>query len=323
MWANINRIIDSHQTFVITSHIHPDGDAIGTERALCEFLRARGKDATIINSSATPAIYRFLDAHGDMRAPASQDDLSRITAADAIFIVDINDWKRLGMIGDTIRESSAVKAVIDHHPYKELIVPTTVVEEKASSTAELIYDLIVSLGGPLTRQAADGLYTGILTDTGSFRFTNTSSVAHTITASLLEAGVQPAAIYDLVYNQNSEARMRLMGLVLSNMTIANQGQVAWLAVTQEMFRTTGALPDETSGFVDSTLTIGGVEIGLIFVETDEGTIRVSLRSRGRKNVNQIAVGLGGGGHRAASGVVLPGPLDEAIRRVTTAVESAL
>ncbi|MBI4551763.1 MAG: bifunctional oligoribonuclease/PAP phosphatase NrnA [Candidatus Latescibacteria bacterium] len=323
MWTDIDRIIASNQTFVITSHIHPDGDAIGTELALCEFLRARGKDATIINTSPTPVIYRFLDPGGMMRAPASQEDLPRITAADAILIVDINDWKRLGMIGDTVRTSPAAKAVIDHHPYQDTIVPTTVIDVKASSTAELMYDLITSLGGPLTRPAANGLYTGILTDTGSFRFGNTTPTAHTITARLLEAGVQPAAIYDFVYNQNSEARLRLMGRVLSDMTIAYRGQVAWIVVTQQLFKETGALPEDTSSLVDATLTIAGVEIGLIFVETAEGTIRVSLRSRGRQDVNKIAGALGGGGHRAASGAVLPGPLDDAIRRVTGAIEATM
>lgn len=323
MWSDIDRVIDSNQKFVVTSHINPDGDAIGSALALCEFLRARGKDAVVISSDATPMVYQWLDPDREMIAPATQDDLDRIASADAIFIVDVNSWERLGMIGATVRDATAVKAVIDHHPYSEPITPATVVDTKASSTAELVYDLITALGGPLTRRAADGLYTGILTDTGSFRFANTSPVAHRITSKLLDAGVEPAKVYDLVYNQNSEARTRLMGRVLSEISFAGGGQVAWLVVTQQMIKDSGALPEDTSGFVDATMTIAGVEIGIIFVETPEGTVRISLRSRGKKDVNKVAVSLGGGGHRNASGIVFSGPLSEAVPKVTTAAVAAL
>lgn len=323
MWTEIGRIIDSNHAFVVTSHVHPDGDAIGSALAMYEFLKARGKEAKVISSDATPQVYQWLDPEREMIAPATERNLKHIVSADVVFIVDVNNWKRLGMIGDTVRDCSALKAVIDHHPYEEQIVPLTVTRTQASSTAELIYDLIETMGGPLTRRAADALYTGILTDTGSFRFANTSPTAHRITSALLEAGVNPAQVYDDVYNQNSEARTRLMGQALSNISFAGDGQVAWLVVTQDMFKKSGAVPDDTSGFVDMTMTIAGVEIGIIFVETDYGAIRISLRSRGHKDVNKVSVSLGGGGHRNASGVVLECPLAEAVKKVITAAVAAL
>jgi phosphoesterase RecJ-like protein len=258
-----------------------------------------------------------------MLAPALPDHLERIRSAEALFVVDVNSWERLGTIGDTARDCAAAKAVIDHHPYKQTITGTSVIQTQASSTSELIFDLIQTLGGPVTRRAADALYTGILTDTGSFRFANTSPVSHTVTAHLLESGVQPARVYDLVYNQNSESRTRLMGQVIADIQFAGDGQVAWLVVTQDMIQSSGALPEDTSGFVDITMTIAGVEIGMIFVETPEKTVRVSLRSRGVKDVNKVAVSLGGGGHRNASGVVFNGSLAEAIPAVTAAAVAAL
>ena len=323
MWSDIGRVIDSHQTFMVTSHYNPDGDSIGSALALCEFLQARGKNASVVFSDATPLVYQWLDPDHEMIAPATQDDLARIAAADVIFIVDVNSWDRLGMIGETVRDAPATKAVIDHHPFNEQITPFTVVDTQVSSTSELIYDLITTMGGPLTRRAADSLYTGILTDTGSFRFANTSPLAHRITSKLLDAGVQPAKVYDLVYNQNSEARTRLMGRVLSGISFAGGGQIAWLAVTSQMIQEAGAVPDDTSGFVDSTMAIAGVEIGMIFVEAPEGKIRISLRSRGNKDVNKVAGSLGGGGHRNASGVVLKCPMDEAISKVTEAAGASL
>ena len=323
MWTEIERVIESNQTFVVTSHVNPDGDSVGSALALCEFLKARGKEAVVMTSDAIPMVYQWLDPDGEMIAPATEDDFSTITSADAVFILDVNSWERLGIIGEVIREAAAVKAVIDHHPFRDEITPITIVDTGACSTAELIFNLITAHGGPLSRRAADGLYTGILTDTGSFRFANTSPVTHKITSSLLSAGVEPAGVYDLVYNQNSEARTRLMGRVLSGISFAGDGQVAWLSVSLDMIAEAGATPEDTSGFVDSTMAISGVEIGIIFVEASDDRIRISLRSRGNKDVNRVAGNLGGGGHRNASGVVFKGLLSDAISVVTAEAVKAL
>jgi nanoRNase/pAp phosphatase (c-di-AMP/oligoRNAs hydrolase) len=323
MWDAIKNIIDTNQSFVVTSHVNPDGDSIGSALALCEFLKAQGKDAMVAMSDATPMVYKWLDPDREMMAPADGADLTHIAGVDAIFIVDVNSWERLGRIGEAIKHAPAVKAVIDHHPYRESITPHSVIQTEASSTAELIYNLIDTLGGPITKRAAEALYTGILTDTGSFRFANTSAHAHHITASLLEHSVKPALVYDLVYNQNSEARTRLMGQVISDIQFAGNGQVAWLTVGPSMIEDAGALPEDTSGFVDTTMTIAGVEIGIIFVGTHEGTVRISLRSRGNKNVNAVAAHFGGGGHKNASGVVYKGSIEEAVNAVTSAAVAAL
>ena len=323
MWDDVKHVIDTSQSFAITSHVNPDGDSIGSALALCEFLKAQGKEAVVAMSDAVPMVYQWLDPDREMMAPVDEADLNQITAVDAVFIVDVNSWERLGQLGEPIQQSQAVKAVIDHHPYRELITPHSVIQTEASSTSELIYNLIDTLGGSMTKRAADALYTGILTDTGSFRFASTSPHAHDITARLLDHGVNPSRVYDLVYNQNSEARTRLMGQVISNIQFAGNGQVAWLTVAPFMIEKTGALPEDTSGFVDTTMTISGVKIGIVFVGTNEGTVRISLRSRGSKDVNQIAGSFGGGGHRNASGVVFKGSIEEAVEAVTKVAVSAL
>lgn len=323
MWSEVAQVIESNQRFVVTSHVNPDGDSIGSTLALCEFLRAHGKDAVVMMSDAIPMVYRWLDPDEAILAPARPEEVQHLLEADVIFILDVNSWERLGSFGTAVRDCAGVKVVIDHHPYKALITPVSVIRTEACSTSELIFQLIDHLGGPVTRLAADALYTGVLTDTGSFRFANTTSVAHEITSRLLGIGAQPARIYDLVYNQNSTARTRLMGRVLSDIRFAGKGQVAWLSVTQAMIKEAAALPEDTSGFVDITMTIANVEIGIIFVEAPEGTVRISLRSRGVKDVNKVAASLGGGGHKNASGVVFKGSLAEAIEAVTTEAVAAL
>ncbi len=323
MWDEIKAAIASNQSFVISSHVNPDGDSVGSALGVYECLKALGKDAVVVMNDAIPDAYTWLDPDGDILAPASEADIARLGDMNVAVIVDANGWDRLGRLRKPLEESPAVKIVIDHHPCSELITPLSVIETKASSTAELVYDLIDSLGAPLSSRAADALYTGILTDTVSFRFARSAPCAHIIAAKLLSAGVDPSRVYDQVYNRNTGARTRLMGRALSDIQFTGCGRVAWLTVTRSMIEETGALSSDTSGFVDVTMTIAGIQIGIIFVESGDGTVQISLRSRPDTDINQVAVGLGGGGHRNAAGAVYSGTLEQAVRTVTAAAVTAL
>jgi len=323
MWDEVKAVIESNQSFVISSHVNPDGDSVGSALGVYECLKALGKDAVVAMNDAIPDAYTWLDPDGDILAPASEADMERLGSMDVVVVVDANSWDRLGRLRKPLEDSAASKIVIDHHPFSELIAPISVIDTKASSTAELVYDLIDSMGAPLTARAADALYTGILTDTVSFRFARSAPCAHITAAKLLMSGVDPSRVYDQVYNQNTGARTRLMGRALSDIRFSGCGRVAWLTVTRSMIEETGALSSDTSGFVDVTMTIAGTEIGIIFVETRDGTVQISLRSRPETDVNQIAVGLGGGGHRNAAGAVFNGTLEQAVETVTAAAVTAL
>ncbi len=323
MWDDIKTVIESNQTFVISSHVSPDGDSVGSALGVYECLKAMGKNAVVAMNDAIPDAYTWLDPDGDILAPATEADIERLGSVDVVVIVDANGWDRLGRLRKSLEGSPALKVVIDHHPYNELITPHSVIETQASSTAELVYDLIDSIGAPLTARAADALYTGILTDTVSFRFARSAPCAHVIAAKLLSTGVNPSRVYDKVYNHNTGARTRLMGRALSDIQFTGCGRIAWLTVTRTMIEETGALSSDTSGFVDTTMTIAGTKIGIIFVESEDGTVQISLRSRRDTDVNQIAVGLGGGGHRNASGAVFNGSLEQAVKTVTEAAVTAL
>ncbi len=323
MWDEVKAVIESNQSFVISSHVNPDGDSVGSALGVYECLKALGKDAVVAMNDAIPDAYTWLDPDGDILAPATDADVEGLGSTDVVVIVDANGWDRLGRLRKPLEASAAVKVVIDHHPYSELITPVSVIETKASSTAELVYDLIESMGAPLTARAADALYTGILTDTVSFRFARSAPCAHIIAARLLSAGVDPSRVYDQVYNHNTGARTRLMGRALSNIQFTGCARVAWLTVTRAMIEETGALSSDTSGFVDVTMTIAGIEIGIIFVEAEDGSVQISLRSRPDTDINQIAVGLGGGGHKNAAGAVFNGTIEQAVEAVTAAAVTAL
>tara|TARA_B100000029_G_scaffold516813_1_gene634844 strand:- start:20382 stop:21353 length:972 start_codon:yes stop_codon:yes gene_type:complete len=323
MWDDIKNIIDSNHSFVISSHVNPDGDSVGSALALFECLKALGKDVVVAMSDSIPTAYRWLDPEEDILAPVKESDLELISSSDVIFIVDANAWNRLGGLKESLEKSEAVKVVIDHHPYTKEIAPYSVIETKLSSTAELIYDLVDSMNVPITARAADALYTGILTDTGSFRYARKNPCAHHIAAKLISLGVDPSRIYDQVYNHNSEVRTRLMGKTYADIRITDGGEIAWLIVTKEMVRQTGASPSDTSGFVDVTMTITGIKIGIIFVEAEDGRIQISLRSRPETDVNQIAVKLGGGGHKNAAGVLFTGTIEEAVKTVIEVARTAV
>ena len=322
MWNQIKTVIKSNHSFLISSHVNPDGDSIGSALGVYECLKAMGKNAVVAMNDAIPDSYTWLDPDENILAPAVEEDIKRIGSVDVIIIVDANSWDRLGMIKNFLEKSPALKIVIDHHPYNELITPFSMIETKASSTAELVYHLIESIGAPITTRAANALYTGILTDTVSFRFAKSDPCAHVVATKLLSKGVDPSHVYDQVYNQNTENRLRLMGRVLSGIQITDCGRIAWLTVTRAMIEGTGALLSDTSGFVDMTMTLAGVGIGIIFVEAEDGMVHISLRSRRETDVNKIAVLLGGGGHRNASGVKFKGTLEQAVNVVTEAAATA-
>ena len=323
MWNQIETVIKSNQSFLISSHINPDGDSVGSALGIYECLKAMGKNAFVVMNDTIPDPYTWLDPDEDILAPAVEEDIKQLGPVDVIIIVDANSWGRLGQIGIPLEKSPALKIVIDHHPYNELITPFSMIETKVSSTAELVFELTESMRAPITTRAANALYTGIMTDTISFRFAKSDPCAHDIAAKLLSKGVDPSKVYDNVYNQNTGSRIRLMGRVLSGIQFTDCGRIAWLMVTRAMIEETHALLSDTSGFVDMVMTLAGVEIGIIFVEAEDGMVHISLRSRRETDINKIAVLLGGGGHKNASGVRFKGTLEQAVNTVTEAAATAL
>jgi len=319
----LEALISKHQKFVLTTHLNPDGDAIGSEIAMAEYITHLDKEAYIINNSATPNNYKFLDGNEVIIVYDDEHHRELIASADVYIIVDISDWERLRNIGQIIKNLPKPKICIDHHHINYNFADVDLIYEEASSTGELVYEFLTKVNYPIQGITARALYTCILTDTGSFRFSNTSTRTHQIASKLIKAGVNSKEIYSLVYEQNSRSKMALMGAALRNLNYECDGRLAWFVLTQEMFKSCGASHWDTEGFPEIPRTISGVEVSLMFTELDMEKVKVSLRSKGQVKINHIAEKFGGGGHQYAAGALVKKRLSDTIPNVLSEIKQLL
>jgi phosphoesterase RecJ-like protein len=325
--ADIDRLLtlfDRAQSFVLTTHVHPDGDGIGSALALAASLRARGKSVAIINHSPTPAVFRWLDPGGSIRVYEEERDRPAILTADALIVVDTNHPDRLRSLGPAVLESRAVKVCIDHHLDPHPFASLTVIDTEATSTGEIVYHLLVRLQGPdLPAPVATALYCAIMTDTGSFRYPRVNAGTHRIVARLIECGADPVAIYTAVYEQWSEGRIRLLGETLAGLRTGSDGRLAHVSITRDMLARTGTREEDTDNFTTYPMSIAGAEIGILFLEMPSG-VKISFRSRGEIPINRLAQDFGGNGHKNAAGArILDAPLASVRERILAAASAYL
>jgi len=324
LFDTCKRIIEEKNNFVLTTHVNPDGDGLGSELALALFLKNYGKTVHILNHSATPPNYHFLDPRGEI----SQFDPSRhaeiVRQADVIFIIDTNHFTRLRSMEPYVRESKAIKVCIDHHLDKDGNADYYLIDEPATATAEIIYHLLQHLDDrKMNAEIARALYTAIMTDTGSFRFPKTDPEIHRVAAHLIELGADPSSIFQEVYEKGPVNTLQLLGLALANLKTVCDGKAAYMVVTRKMFEETGTEEYQTDNFIDYTMRIGGVQIGLLFNELHDG-VKISFRSKGEIPVNELAKEFGGNGHLNAAGARLFNvKLDETIKAVLDRVAAYL
>lgn len=323
MWPDVAEKIKQHNRFVLTTHVHPDGDGLGSELALAVFLKKLGKEVAVINNDPIPETLEFLDPDGCIRVYHPDRDQATLSETEVLFILDTAEgWNRLGKLGEAAREIAATSICIDHHPDDGAFADMAVIDPTAGATAELVCDLIHSLNGVLTFDMALPLYVAILADTGSFRFGKTSPRTHRIAAQLLEAGVIPHQVYSQLYEQRPLGHLHLQSQLLANLTMALGGRLAWSKITQEMLHRYNVDRRDVTYLVDLGLSVAGVEVSILFSETPDGKVRLNLRSKGRLAVHDIAQQLGGGGHPFAAGAWVDGPLDEAIEQVLEKVRQS-
>ncbi len=314
-FESFKTIIDSHKRFILTSHVNPDGDGLGSEVALAHYLELRGKQVSILNCSATPENYLFLHQLHPILQFNSPHHGDIVENAEVIILLDANDPDRLAAMAPFIMKSHALKVCIDHHPEPGKFADLYLLDEQSPATGEIIYSFISMTGGTIDLVTATALYTAIMTDTGSFRYQKTDSEVHTIVAHLLQAGADPVDIYEQVYECTSAKRMRLLGMALANLQTLYDGKLAYIVLTREMFETSGTTEEDTDAFVPYTLTIDGVQIGLMFSEMDD-IVKVSFRSKGDIAINELAKEFGGNGHKNAAGArISSAKLDDVVHQV--------
>ncbi len=314
-------IIKNSNNFILTTHINPDGDAIGSELALARYLKDEGKHVQIINHSATPEYLKFMmnnDSEIQLFKPSSHEEI--IGKTDVIFMLDINQLNRTGNLENSIRMSKAKKICIDHHEFPESFADAEVIDTEKSSTGELIYDLLSEAKFKLDFDIALPLYVAILTDTGSFKYDRTTPRVHRIIAELIESGIDTKTVFREIYDQGTSNSIQLLGRALSSITQVCEGKVSYMTVKRSDLVETGTSEEDVEGFVNYNLTIRGVEVGILFFELEEG-VKASFRSVSKIPVNKLAKEFNGGGHFHAAGARIIGQkLELSIREVLEETE---
>jgi len=304
----------------LTTHVNADGDGVGSEVALWHLLSARGLKPVIANPTPVPDRFVFLLPAG---ADHSERAAKEIEAADVVVVLDISELSRLGDLQRAIKQSQTV-ASIDHHVSPgSLPGGPRLVAPEAAATAELVFDLASALDWSICPEAARALYVGLLTDTGAFRFANTSPRALRVAGALLECGVNPESIYEAVYASAPEGRVRLMTEVLQTLVVEPDVGLAWVTVPPDALPRHGATADDLDGIVEYPRSIAGVRLALLFRQIANGRVKVSFRSMGDVDVAELAQRFGGGGHARAAGASLEGSIAAAQQEVLAAARRYL
>ncbi|MBU0713201.1 bifunctional oligoribonuclease/PAP phosphatase NrnA [bacterium] len=323
-WKPIISQLKSAGKILLTTHVNPDGDGIGSEIAMYHFLLKMNIISEIINSSAFPEEYAFLDPEKVIQQYIPERDFERLKEFDLIFIFDVGGITRTGILGDDLARLEIPSICIDHHPENHIVCDYKVVDDKAPSTTCLVYELIKEIGTEyIDKQIAEAVYVGLMTDTGSFRFENANKYAFRVASELLEYDIKPNDIFKHVYESYSRQRMALLGTVLQTVHYENDEKLAWFTISRDDLKRAGVQLDEIGGYTDFIRSIKGVEVSVMFLEIDLNKIRVSFRSKGKVVVNQIARKFGGGGHFYAAGLTVENTLEKVTLMVLPEARKAI
>lgn len=307
-------LIKESSNIAILSHIMPDGDNIGSCLALYNALVKLGKNVVVVQDDDVPEIYRFLKNSDRIVKPECNYDL------DLVITLDCGDTGRFGKSAKYLENNKIIN--IDHHISNTNFGLYNIIDTNASATAELVYELINKLEITLDRDICECIYTGIVTDTGQFQYSNTTSATHRIVAELINNGVEPAKVYKDIYQNNSISKTKLIGEALNSIELYYNNKIASITLRKELFEQLGAKDEDSDGIINYARDIKGVEVALLFREIEDGKIKISFRSKDFINVNKIAQKFGGGGHKKAAGATAIGDIRNIKDQVIEAVISA-
>ena len=314
MLSQVVELIETKRKFAITSHIRPDGDSLGSSLGLCWLLRALDKDVEVIMRDPVPHAYQQLPGAKEVRVTPSVDDNYQ-----AVFVIECSDITRPGLID--LEKQFVVN--IDHHATTALFGKINWIDSTASAVGEMIYNLCKATGVRVTKEIAECVYTALITDTGSFHYSNTTERTFKVASELMKSGLKPAKTAEAVFASYPWSRIQLMGAVLSTARRDSTGRVAFLRHSLEMQHSAEASDEDADGFVNYPLTVEEVEAVAMLKECEPGVYRTSLRSKGDVNVAKVAEKFGGGGHRNAAGCTLRGTWEEAEEKIIGLLQEAV
>jgi len=300
---------------LLTTHVNPDGDGLGAQSALYLALKSMGKRVRVVNHDPLPRSYTWLPYKDAVEVS------DNIPPHQVCVVLDAGDF---GRIRDGVkRDEFKLLINIDHHFSNKMYGDLNWIEPEASATGEMVYRLIKSLGVKVDRDIAESVYTSVVTDTGSFKYSNTTAQVHRLAAELIDAGAQVSAICNRIFASVTQPALELLRLALAGLHTRDGGKVGVMTLSQTDFAKSGALDEDTDNLVDFVRKVDGVQVAVFLKERPDGKLKLSLRSRNGLDVSAIAAKFGGGGHKYASGALLSGLLPEAADRVVAEAVKAL
>ncbi|MBC7714940.1 MAG: bifunctional oligoribonuclease/PAP phosphatase NrnA [Rhizobacter sp.] len=297
---------------VISTHIIPDADGIGSEIALCLAMRSLGKNAICVNEEPLLERYKYLDPDDVVISRADYLEFYPEAEIDLFIVTDTNSLERIGDGMKAIAQKAPSLLFIDHHPCPKEVMAENCIDTSKAATGELAGELIMSLGVPLNREMALPLYTAILIDTSSFRYPTVTGNTHRLIGSLMDTGVRPPHAYNMIYGTKKISYMKLLGKVLASAHTTKDEKIAWLTITDDLLEKFHVDSEDTLAFINHLLVLDNIKVAIMFREM--GTeIKVSLRSIGTVDVGVMARALGGGGHDHSAAAIIKGSLDTVIK----------
>ncbi len=309
--------LDRYDNYVLSCHINPECDALGSQLALASFLKRRGKKVFMVNQDPVPKEFSFLPGSKEILGPDALDKIHY----DAVITVDCSGEDRLGQIYE--RYKHPVYINIDHHISNTLFGEINWVEPTASSVCEMIYRLFKAANMPFKKREATNIYAGIVNDTGCFRYPNTTSFTHQASAELLSVGIDGYGIYQKIYEHRSFHQIKVVAETLATITSTLRGKIVWMIYSPLGVKDGKAMYDISDEVLNIARQVKDAEVFLLFKPAGEGKVRVNFRSRGKVDVNKVAQMFGGGGHSTASGCSIEGEMDEVVKMVVDAVKQEI
>ena len=317
-WKSLHNTINSSARILLSTHENPDGDGLGSATAVYHYLTKIGKDCRLIIISDLPKEYQFLNLDNIIETYDSNLHDDWISQADLAIIFDVGDFNRLRQVGEKISANSIKAINFDHHPdLKDKRFSDNYIQITAAATGEMVYDFLKSVNVNLTLAMANGIYTAVMTDTGSFCYSNTNQKCHQIAIECLDVGVNTSQIYQTVYENRTAGQVKLLAGIINNLNFSDNHELAWFSISQKMMKNANAINKDIDGFSDFVRSIQGVEVALMIFENTNGTCRINFRSKGKYIINTIAKSLGGGGHKFAAGAMKNGDLEDVLNDVLT------
>jgi len=311
--------LQGYSSYLVVAHENPDGDAISSCAAMSWLLEQYGKQVTIVNQSTLPGRLSYLYRYDDILQYSNELELS----FDAVVALDCADASRLGDVFERIKQSGAPLLNIDHHPTNNGFGDLNIIRADAAATVEILYDLIQCTPFTPNLSCAKALYSGLLTDTGGFRYSNTSPAVMAMASQLLSLGVSAYELADHLLEKMTMGKLKLLQAALGRITFNEEQSIGWVVIYSEDLGKFGAVPEDIEGIVNYILNVEGVEVGILFKQSDDGVFKASIRSAGKVNVSKVAQSFGGGGHVRAAGCKLSSNVEESVNSLVEAIRGEL